>query len=71
MSSLPWKESIRASRHGGYEWNPNKDDSADVGLVNLGVAEDFLDRLKGPVEEVPQNGPGQGSVGVDTLVASI
>ena len=55
-STVGLKESIQASRHGLYEW----DDSPTSLAFNLGVAEDFLDKLKGPVEEVPRNGPVSG-----------
>ena len=66
-------EEVRDELHdtGDTSGATDEDDLVDVGLVDLGVAEDLLDGLEGGAEEILaellETGTGEGGVEVDAL----
>jgi len=74
LGSLPLRK-LHKLGDTGHTSGATDDNFVQVALVDLGVAEDFLDGLEGAVEEVLvkllKANTGDGSVEVDTLIQRV
>jgi hypothetical protein len=74
LGSLPLKKSDTRLKIQGDMSGASDENFVHVALVDLGIVEDFIDRLEGAVEEVLakllEASTGDGSAEVDTITKS-